>query len=71
VSEQQRQLLLTSTAVLLLLFVTAMGDAWLAMVAAGLMLAIAFVVLPRERARGGLAALVAVAVAAVVVAFVR
>ena len=58
-------------AVLVLLFVTAQGNATLTIALSGLLLVIGLVALPRLRARGALSTLVGAAVAAAAVGLLR
>jgi hypothetical protein len=71
VTEARRQQWFTAAAVVLLLGMGAFGNAYLLAGAAVALLAIGVVVLPRQRARGTLAAVIAACVALVVVTLVR
>lgn len=69
--EAQRLNWFTSAALLLLLFMTAFGNAWMLAATALTLLAGGFVLLPRYRTRGLLAALVAAVMAALALAALR
>ncbi len=70
-TEAQRNWSITTLTVLALLFLTAIDNAVLMAAGAGALLLVAWVVLPRQRARGAFAAVVAACIAAALVAFLR
>lgn len=69
--ETRRQWAFTIAVLFVLLGLTALGNNWLTVGTAVGLLVVGFVVLPRDRARGALAALVAGCVAAAFAAVLR
>lgn len=70
-TEARRQQLFTGAAIALLLFTAAFNNPWLLGGAAAGLLAIGLVALPRQRARGALAAVIAALVAVGIAAAIR
>ena len=70
-SESQRQWLFTAAALVVLLGITALRNDVLTIGASVALLVIGFIALPRQRARGPLAAIVAAGVAVVLVVLMR
>jgi hypothetical protein len=69
--EAQRDWSITTVTVLALLFLTAIGNAVLMVGGAGLLFVVAWIALPRQRARGALAAAIAACIAVVFAALLR